>query len=72
MNAIKELAKSKKVIMISHKLSNIVDADRIYFMEDGKILNSGTHDELIENCAQYKEMYNHQQSLENYGRDDNE
>ncbi len=72
MNAIKELAKSKKVIMISHKLSNIVDADRIYFMEDGKILNSGTHDELIVNCAQYKEMYNHQQSLENYGRNDNE
>lgn len=72
MNAIKELAKSKKVIMISHKLSNIVDADRIYFMEDGKILNSGTHDELIANCAQYKEMYNHQQSLENYGRNDNE
>lgn len=72
MNAIKELAKSKKVIMISHKLSNIVDADRIYFMEDGEILNSGTHDELIENCAQYKEMYNHQQSLENYGRNDNE
>lgn len=72
MNAIKELAKSKKVIMISHKLSNIVDADRIYFMEDGKILNSGTHDELIANCGEYKEMYNHQQSLENYGRDDNE
>lgn len=72
MNAIKELAKSKKVIMISHKLSNIVDADRIYFMEDGKILNSGTHDELIANCVQYKEMYNHQQSFENYGRDDNE
>lgn len=72
MNAIKELAKSKKVIMISHKLSNIVDADRIYFMEDGKILNSGTHDELIANCAQYKEMYNHQQSLENYGRNENE
>ncbi len=72
MNAIKELAKSKKVIMILHKLSNIVDADRIYFMEDGKILNSGTHDELIANCAQYKEMYNHQQSLENYGRNDNE
>lgn len=72
MNAIKELAKSKKVIMISHKLSNIVDADRIYFMEDGEILNSGTHDELIANCGEYKEMYNHQQSLENYGRDDNE
>lgn len=72
MNAIKELAKSKKVIMISHKLSNIVDADKIYFMEDGKILNSGTHDELIANCAQYEEMYNHQQSLENYGRNDNE
>lgn len=72
MNAIKELAKSKKVIMISHKLSNIVDADRIYFMEDGKILNSGTHDELIANCGEYKEMYNHQQSLENYGRNDNE
>ncbi|WP_352398740.1 ABC transporter ATP-binding protein [[Clostridium] aminophilum] len=45
------------VIIIAHRLSTIVDADRILYLQDGQILAEGTHAELIENCAPYRELY---------------
>ena len=45
------------VLIIAHRLSTIVDADRILYMEDGKILAEGTHQELLERCAPYRELY---------------
>ncbi|SFI24028.1 ATP-binding cassette, subfamily B [Pseudobutyrivibrio sp. OR37] len=45
------------VIIIAHRLSTIVGADRILYLQDGQILAEGTHDELINSCAQYRELY---------------
>ena len=45
------------VLIIAHRLSTIVDADRILYMEDGQVLCSGTHSELLERCAPYRELY---------------
>ena len=45
------------VLIIAHRLSTIVDADRILCMEDGKVLDEGTHRELLERCAPYRELY---------------
>ena len=45
------------ILIIAHRLSTIVDADRILYMEDGKILDEGTHRELLERCASYQELY---------------
>ena len=48
MGVIRELAKTKTVLFISHRLSNAMSADRIYMLENGKITESGTHEELME------------------------
>jgi len=47
MGSIRELARSKTVILISHRLENVRGADRIDYMEDGEIRESGTHEELM-------------------------
>ena len=49
MEQIYILAKSKTVILISHRLANVIKADNIYVMEKGKITESGTHKELLSN-----------------------
>lgn len=51
MNEIQNLAESKTVILISHRLVNVVKADAIYVMVNGKIAESGKHRELLENKA---------------------
>lgn len=57
MKAIDNLKGIATVIIIAHRLSTIKDADVIYFLEDGRITASGTHEELLNNCKQYKELY---------------
>ena len=47
MANIKELSKSKSVIVISHRLANVVPSDLIYYMESGELIESGTHEELM-------------------------
>lgn len=70
MNEIQNLAESKTVILISHRLVNVVKADAIYVMVNGKIAESGKHRELLENKADYEKLWEAQQRLENYGKDD--
>ena len=53
-----EAAKDKTVIFISHRLSTTVDADKIYVMENGEIIESGTHDELMKLGKTYAYMFN--------------
>ena len=45
------------VIIIAHRLSTIVGADRILYLQNGRIIAEGTHEELIAGCAQYRELY---------------
>tara|TARA_A100001011_G_scaffold374379_1_gene434800 strand:- start:134 stop:1009 length:876 start_codon:yes stop_codon:yes gene_type:complete len=59
-NAINNLTKNKTTLVIAHRLSTIHNADKIFVMKDGKILNSGDHDFLIENCEEYKLLYKKQ------------
>ncbi|MGN0502850.1 MAG: ABC transporter ATP-binding protein/permease [Ruminococcus sp.] len=66
---IHKLAKSKTVIIISHRLANTVDADRIYVMDNGNIAESGTHSQLLQNDGAYAKLWSAQQNLENYGKD---
>ena len=65
---IRELAKEKTVVMISHRLANTVTADCIYAMEDGSVTESGTHGELLKNGETYARLWETQQALENYGK----
>ena len=59
-NAILNLTKNKTTLVIAHRLSTINNADKIFIMKSGKIINSGKHDYLIKNCEEYKSLYNKQ------------
>ena len=56
-NAINNLIKDKTTLVIAHRLSTIHNADRIFVMKEGKVINSGSHKELIDNCEEYKSLY---------------
>ena len=68
MNVIHELAKTKTVLLISHRLANVVRSDKIYFLKDGEIKESGKHDELMSQNGAYRHLYESQMALENYGK----
>ena len=59
-NAIKNLTKNKTTLVIAHRLSTIHNADKIYVIKEGKVIDGGTHKELIENCNEYKMLYQKQ------------
>ena len=59
-NAILNLTKNKTTLVIAHRLSTIHKADIIFVLKDGKILNSGNHNFLIEKCDEYKSLYKKQ------------
>lgn len=69
MKVIHNLAKEKTVILISHRLANVVPSDNIYVLKEGKIVESGNHNELIKNNKFYAKLYNSQMKLENYSID---
>ena len=69
MNVIHELAKTKTVLLISHRLANVVKSDMIYFLQDGLIKESGTHEELMKQNGAYHHLYKSQMALENYGKE---
>lgn len=64
MQVLHEIAAEKLVILISHRLANVVDADGISYMENGRIQESGTHDILMNKNGGYAAMYRTQQQLE--------
>ena len=64
MDNIHSLSKDKVIIIISHRLANIVNADNIYYMESGIIKASGSHESLMENSDSYKNLYLTQKRLE--------
>ncbi len=66
MNVIRQLAETKSVLLISHRLANVVGADRIYVMSEGRICETGTHTELMAENGEYHRMFRLQQELESY------
>lgn len=68
MDVIRSLSKSRTVILISHRLANVVGSDCIYMMQAGTVAESGTHEELMANNGPYAKLYNQQQELERYSR----
>ena len=64
MKNIKEMSENKSVIVISHRLANVVPADNIYFMQDGQVKESGSHAELMEQKGEYAQLFNAQKQLE--------
>lgn len=64
MRNIKEMSERKSVIVISHRLANVVPADNIYFMRDGQVRESGSHTYLMERKGEYAQLFNSQKQLE--------
>lgn len=69
MEQITGLAETKTVILISHRLANCINSDLIYAMENGTVIERGTHEKLLENGGLYARLWNAQRQLENLGRE---
>lgn len=70
MEVIRELAKTRTVLLISHRLSNVAASDRIYLLDQGEIREAGTHEELMKQKGAYCRLYETQKNLEIYGKEE--
>ena len=68
MDMIYDLAKSRTVLLITHRLMNSAGADRIYVLKDGKLAENGRHHYLLKKGGYYSELWKTQQELENIGK----
>ena len=66
MEIVQDLAREKSVILISHRLANVTAADKILYMDQGKIAESGTHEQLMAQNKAYAALFNKQQELEHF------
>ena len=57
-NSIAKLVAGKTLIVIAHRLSTVKDSDQLFVVDEGNIVAHGTHDELLERCSLYKDMWN--------------
>ena len=64
---LKKTRSGKTTLIIAHRISTIKNADKIIIVDDGKIIDLGTHDELISRCEFYKEMVLRQQLEDEMG-----
>ena len=56
-DAIDNLKGEYTILIVAHRLSTVIDCDKIFVVDDGKIIDSGTHKELLQNCDFYKNLY---------------
>ncbi|MBQ3302732.1 MAG: ATP-binding cassette domain-containing protein, partial [Eggerthellaceae bacterium] len=68
MRLVRELAQTRTVVLISHRLANVVPSDNIYMMQAGRVVEHGTHDELIAAGGAYAALYGQQMQLEGFAR----
>ena len=69
MEVIMEIAKEKTVILISHRLANVINADQVLVMREGVIEECGTHVSLMEKQGYYRELFCAQKELEEYAKE---
>ena len=62
------LKRQRTIILVSHRLSTVADCDRIFVMDEGRIVEQGTHDELIAPRGLYYRMARHQMKLDAEGK----
>ena len=70
LETIYALSKEKTVVVISHRLANIKNADKIYVLEKGYIVENGNHDNLMKNNSVYANLYTNQEKLEDIYKED--
>ena len=66
VEVVHELARTKTVVVISHRLAAVAGADRIYVLEDGRVAEAGTHGELLEHGGPYARLWSRQAELERF------
>ena len=69
LSRIRDLAKSKTVLLISHRLANVTDTDCVYVMQSGSVAEHGTHGELLKKNGVYAKLWRVQAALEAYGKE---
>lgn len=68
MAVIHELAKTRTVILISHRLANVIEADQVYMLKDGMVIEQGKHCELLAADGEYAGLYRYQSRMEQYAK----
>ena len=56
-DAIKNMHGRSTVLMIAHRLSTVINCEQLFYLDKGKVLASGTHEELLKNCEEYRKLY---------------
>ena len=69
MEIIYQLGHEKMVLLISHRLANVIEANQIVVMKNGELLALGTHKELLDTCEYYRNLYETQKKLEQYTKE---
>lgn len=69
MKVIRQLARTKTILLISNRLANVVDSKRIYMLQKGCMVQWGTHKELMSEGGAYEKLYRYQSELESYGKE---
>lgn len=69
MAVVHSLAETKTVLLISHRLANVVSANQIYVLKDGKVIEQGRHEALCEKNGYYQKLFRQQSALEQFGKE---
>lgn len=66
MAVIRELSKSKIIILISHRLANVVNSNQIYYLQEEHVTEEGSHEQLMARAGEYSKLYTKQKELEDF------